>query len=224
MPIDPDKLVELSRSLNLEGKDLIDYLKEERDRERELRAESRARENDSREHEHMKLEVDMRRREEEREHELRLKTAELEIIKAGREVSAVSDQRSTLSCNSVQRPQPYTDGEDITSYIIRFDRIADLLQWNADVRAVQLGSLVQGRALQYYVNFDVNTIKTYDLLKRALLHAFRRSEDQYRKYSVALGLVLMKHLPNSLIAYRACLIFGSEVWICRANSIRLESS
>ena len=79
------------------------------------------------------------------------------------------------------RPLPYKDGEDITAYIERFERIAELLTWEKKEWAVRLGSLLQGKALSIFISLDSTVTANYDHLKKALLKGFRKTPDQYRR-------------------------------------------
>jgi hypothetical protein len=59
----------------------------------------------------------------------------------------------------------YRDGEDITSYIIRFERIAELLQLNRSSYAMRLGTFLTGKAVQIYAALSPDMTGDYDSLK-----------------------------------------------------------
>ena len=79
------------------------------------------------------------------------------------------------------KPVPYKDGEDITAYIIRFERIASMLGWNTDSWAVKLGSLLQGKALDVFSSLGVSVTSDYESLKENLLKGFKCTTEQYRQ-------------------------------------------
>ena len=79
------------------------------------------------------------------------------------------------------KPVPYKDGEDITAYIIRFERIASMLGWDKDSWAVKLGSLLQGKALDVFSSLGVSVTSDYESLKENLLKGFKCTTEQYRQ-------------------------------------------
>ena len=58
-------------------------------------------------------------------------------------------------CHDFTKPQSFKDGEDITAYFIRFERIAEMLQWTPDTWAIKIATLLQGQALEIYFSLDV---------------------------------------------------------------------
>ena len=72
------------------------------------------------------------------------------------------------------------DGDDINSFFIRFERIAELLNIDPNTYAVRLGTLLTGKAVNIYAALPIDTIKDYNLLKSALLHGFNKTPENYR--------------------------------------------
>ena len=69
------------------------------------------------------------------------------------------------------------DGEDITSYLSRFERVAELLDVDPASYAVRLGSLLTGKAAEMYTSLSADVTKDYKLLKKALLTGFNKTPD-----------------------------------------------
>ncbi|XP_076049187.1 uncharacterized protein LOC143029893 [Oratosquilla oratoria] len=82
----------------------------------------------------------------------------------------------------VKRPDlpMYQEGEDIASYLSRFERVANLLQIEEDSLAARLGSTLTGKAAELYSTFDLATISNFSLLKHALLTGFDKTPERYR--------------------------------------------
>ena len=74
----------------------------------------------------------------------------------------------------------YRDGDDISSFLVRFERIAELLNLDRNSYAVRLGTLLTGKAVSIYASLPLDVIKSYDLLKNALLTGFNKTPESYR--------------------------------------------
>ena len=145
--------------------------RDHKDRERDDRAAERN-------HERELSEIQDRNRALEREHEIRVLTLQNQI----REGEA-ANQNHNHSVNSTPLPRlpSYSDGEDITAYLIRFERIASLLQIDRETYAIHLGSLLSGKALQLYSALCPEITNNFEELKRALLAGFNKTPDSYRE-------------------------------------------
>ncbi|MPC32486.1 hypothetical protein E2C01_025797 [Portunus trituberculatus] len=73
----------------------------------------------------------------------------------------------------------YQEGEDIATYLIRFARVAGLLQIEPSTYAVRLGCLLTGKAADLYVSLSPETTEDYDTLKKSLLTGFKKTADGY---------------------------------------------
>ncbi|XP_076033642.1 uncharacterized protein LOC143020782 [Oratosquilla oratoria] len=82
----------------------------------------------------------------------------------------------------VKRPDlpTYQEGEDIASYLSRFERVANLLQVEEDSLAARLGSTLTGKAAELYSTFDLATTSNFSLLKQALLTGSDKTPERYR--------------------------------------------
>ena len=83
----------------------------------------------------------------------------------------------------------YTDQDEITSYLVRFERIAKLLTIPDADLAIHLGSLLSGRALDIYTGLSCDITEDYPTLKQALLSGFNRTPDYYRSQFKSLRIL-----------------------------------
>ena len=74
----------------------------------------------------------------------------------------------------------FKDGDDIVSFIIRFERIATLLKLTPESYAVRMGSLLSGKALKIYAAPSPEKTDDYTSLKAALLSGFNKTPESYR--------------------------------------------
>ena len=76
----------------------------------------------------------------------------------------------------------FNDGQDdIDSYLLRFERLADLHKWERANYHVYLGSSLRGHALKVYVSLPDDVLSDYDKVKEALLRAYSVDADSYRR-------------------------------------------
>ena len=93
----------------------------------------------------------------------------------GSSASGVSDLSSSLKLPNLR------DGEDISSFLIRFERMAELLTIPRGSYAVRLGAALSGRALDIYASLPADITNQYDSLKAALLKGFNKTAESYRR-------------------------------------------
>ncbi|XP_076064947.1 uncharacterized protein LOC143038987 [Oratosquilla oratoria] len=93
------------------------------------------------------------------------------------------DSRNQPSSQDIFVKQPdlptYQEGEDIASYLYRFERVANLIQVEEDLLAARLGSTLTGKAAELYSTFDLATISNFSL-QQALLTGFDKTPERYR--------------------------------------------
>ena len=87
-----------------------------------------------------------------------------------------------LPHDSVNRPTlpTYKEDEDIATYLVRFERVAQMLQLEEQSYAVRIGCLLTGKAAELYTSLPPSTTQDYQQLKEALLTGFSKSPDGYR--------------------------------------------
>ena len=84
--------------------------------------------------------------------------------------------------NNIEGPKfpLYREGEDISNFIVRFERIAALLNISQDSYAARLASSLTGKAVDIYASLTADMTENYQALKTALLVGFRKTPDTYR--------------------------------------------
>lgn len=162
-----DTLKGQALGLGLSGDDVLKFVFNQQNIEREERA---------REREERAKEIEREEREKEREERERVRQHELEMAK-------LRTQNSIISSNDpISKPTLpiYREGEDIGSFLIRFERIAKLLDVSEETYAVRLGSVLTGKCVDIYASLSDEVTSNYDLLKKALLTGFLKTPDSYR--------------------------------------------
>ena len=202
-PLDFDYWVTQGERLGLKDEGLLTFANEKLAKEEKKEADRLARE-DKKEADRLAREE---KKEEERiardlrvkERELHIKEQELEAEKQNRELErkrleleqkrleisgSGSGSGSTSADSSVikmPKMPAYTDGDDITAYLIRFENLATLSSWPIDTWATRLALLFSGTSLNVYSTLPDDVIHDYAKLKSAILLAFKKTQDQYRK-------------------------------------------
>jgi len=67
------------------------------------------------------------------------------------------------------------------SYLHRFERYAEKQKWSRDDWALNLSSLLKGKALDVYSRLARDDVFKYDVLKEALLKRYELTEQGFRK-------------------------------------------
>ena len=163
----------------------LDMETSERNEARRERERAHALDLDDRDKERRKDALEMEKsRVEERERE---RIFELEKLKIEKDIAEVSGstggnhRASSTATTTINSSMPvFRDGEDISSYIIRFERICQRSSLSKDMWAQHLGCLLSGKALKIYCSVPAATADNYDLLKEALLRGFSRTADALR--------------------------------------------
>ena len=165
MALDASALKALSESLNLSGEALLNYLSTQQEKEREERV------------------LDRELKAKELEDRAAERALERERIAAGTSRSNPEriPQREEIRDNPKIKLLSFKDGDDLTAYLTRFERVAALYNWDDSTKALQLGSLLEGRSLTIYSGLPDETLQSYTRLKEALNRAFRLSDEHHRK-------------------------------------------
>nr|XP_027232840.1 uncharacterized protein LOC113824300 [Penaeus vannamei] len=106
-----------------------------------------------------------------------------------------------LKGNDIAHLPVFKDGEDITSYLIRFERIANLLNFKEETYAIRLGSLLTGKAVDIYTSLPPETTADYQLLKKALLRDLRVFVKEHNVSSLADAVSLSDNWSSAHSAY-----------------------
>ncbi len=134
MELDIDSLVRLGEKMQLSGRDLSDFVgeqkklaREEQAIERAVRKEAEEGAERKREHERQKL-----IKERELEHEKAMIEMKLQLReKEGNKASSTSTGRSKMTVPAPRMP-PFSAGENLDAYLLRFERFARAQAWEVD--------------------------------------------------------------------------------------------
>ena len=182
-----------AEDIGFEGKDILEYVKEQQKLDREERAawrEDRKRADESEEKKRAdeikiqiaQIEAAKEQAKIEAEKELALKELELKAqqSQAGASLAATPPPRNK-DAKSPKLPSFVDEKDELDSYLLRFERYAENASWEKDTWAIKLSALLTGRAMDVYTRMSDADASDYDKLKKALLTRYNYTEDGYRK-------------------------------------------
>ena len=193
-----------AEDIGFEGKDILEYVKEQQKLDREeraawreaqkmqaqadvelakIRAEAEAEEKKrADEIRFAQIEAAKEQAKIEAEKELALKELELKAqqSQAGASLAATSPPRNK-DAKSPKLPSFIDEKDELDSYLLRFERYAENASWEKDTWAIKLSALLTGRAMDVYTRMSDADASDYDKLKKALLTRYNYTEDGYRK-------------------------------------------
>lgn len=178
--MDVQDIIGVGQTLGLEGEDLHQFVKETQARERDERAARREEEKAKREEAEAIRAFEERENKAKREHEIRMK--ELEISAAS--TTSQSVQPTVSHCYSKKGPKLQMfneDKDDMDSFLLRFERYADIQKYDRSEYAIYLSALLQGSALDVYTRLSATEANDYEVLKTALLKHYLLTEEGFRK-------------------------------------------
>ena len=155
-----DKWIELGREMSLEGKELMDFVKERENAAREERVQL-----------------------------LELKRNEIRILELKKDLGVSSKEegrQDTPTCTFASSCTPKLplfkeDVDDLDCYLNRFERYAQQQAWPKETWAVNLSALLTGKALEEYARLNVKDSQSYEKVCEALCKRFHLTEDGFRK-------------------------------------------
>ena len=183
-----------AEEIGFEGKDILEYVKEQQKLDREERAAWR-------EAQKMQAQADVelakiraaaeekRRADEikvqmakiEAEKELTLREMELKAQDQASASLAATPPPRNKDAKSPKLPSFVDEKDELDSYLLRFERYAENASWEKDTWAIKLSALLTGRAMDVYTRMSDAEASDYDKLKKALLTRYNYTEDGYRK-------------------------------------------
>ena len=198
-----------AEDLGFEGKEILDYVKDQQKLDREERAEWRKirmaelQGEDKKRADEIRIaqigaEAEEKKRADEirfaqieaakeqakieAEKELALKELELKAqqSQAGASLAATPPPRNK-DAKSPKLPSFIDEKDELDSYLLRFERYAENASWEKDTWAIKLSALLTGRAMDVYTRMSDADASDYDKLKKALLTRYNYTEDGYRK-------------------------------------------
>ena len=191
-----------AEDIGFEGKDIVEYVKEQQKLDREERAawrEERKRADEAEEKrradeirfaqieaakEQAKIEAAKEQAKLEAEKELKIKEMELQAqqaqVTASASLAATPPPRNK-DAKSPKLPSFIDEKDELDSYLLRFERYAKNASCEKDTWAIKLSALLTGRAMDVYTRMSDADASDYDKLKKALLTRYNYTEDGYRK-------------------------------------------
>ena len=198
-----------AEDLGFEGKEILDYVKDQQKLDREERAEWRKiwmaelQGEDKKRADEIRIaqigaEAEEKKRADEirfaqieaakeqakieAEKELALKELELKAqqSQAGASLAATPPPRNK-DAKSPKLPSFIDEKDELDSYLLRFERYAENASSEKDTWAIKLSALLTGRAMDVYTRMSDADASDYDKLKKALLTRYNYTEDGYRK-------------------------------------------
>ena len=191
-----------AEDIGFEGKDIVEYVKEQQKLDREERAawrEERKRADEAEEKrradeirfaqieaakEQAKIEAAKEQAKLEAEKELKIREMEFQAqqaqVTASASLAATPPPRNK-DAKSPKLPSFIDEKDELDSYLLRFERYAENASWEKDTWAIKLSALLTGRAMDVYTRMSDADASDYDKLKKALLTRYNYTEDGYRK-------------------------------------------
>ena len=193
-----------AEDIGFEGKDILEYVKEQQKLDREeraawreaqkmqaqadvelakIRAEAEAEEKKrADEIRFAQIEAAKEQAKIEAEKELALKELELKAQQSQASTSpAATPPPRNKDAKSLKLPSFIDENNELDSYLLRFERYAENASWEKDTWAIKLSALLTGRAMDVYTRMSDADASDYDKLKKALLTRYNYTEDGYRK-------------------------------------------
>ena len=193
-----------AEDIGFEGKDILEYVKEQQKLDREeraawrnirmakLQAEDKKRADES----HIKIQIaQIEAAKEQAKIEAAKEQAKIEAEKelALKELELKAQQNQASACLAATPPPRNKDAkspklpsfidekDELDSYLLHFERYAENASWKKDTWAIKLSALLTGRAMDVYTRMSDADASDYDKLKKALLTRYNYTEDGYRK-------------------------------------------
>jgi len=171
-------------------------------RRMDMEMEIRRMELEDREHERGEREREREREREERErdrqHQLELRRLELEAGIAG--IEPAQSHSPPFRVDTAIKLIPKFNEHDIESFLISFEKIAQLNAFPKDKYAAVLQAQLTGKALKVFTELSVQQCQDYKTLKDALLTAYSVVPEVYRKRFRS--MTMNRHETFSEFAFR----------------------
>ena len=165
-----------AENLGFEGKEILDYVKEQQKLDREERAVWK----------NIRME-ELQAEDKKRADDIRF--AQIEAAKEQAKIEAGKDSDSLAvtpsphnkDAKSPKLPSFIDEKDELESYLLRFECYAENASWEKDTGAIKLSVLLTGRAMDVYTRMSDADASNYDKLKKELLTRYNYAEDGYRE-------------------------------------------
>ena len=115
-----------------------------------------------------------------REHERALR--EMELASTHTSVASTTGTRApTFKVEAAVKLVPRFNENDVESFLLSFEKIAQLNEWPVEKYAAVLQAHLSGKALKVFTELTTEQCQNYDTLKAALLTAYSVVPEVYRK-------------------------------------------
>ena len=207
------KLTALGKEIGMEGKDLQDFLRDERAAWRERQAtEEREREEERRDREE-----ERRKREIIRRHEVEMAKIKLE---ESRNLSVVQESPGHATFKTAKLP-PFNENKDsIDAYLTRFEKHHEAMRTDKSNWAIYLAALLKGKALDVYSRLSSDEVHDYDALKSTLLCRYQLTEEGLKKKFYG----SKPEVGESCSQYMVRLENQLEKWLTNSGSTNIEKN
>ena len=196
--MDLPKLLEIGKELNLQGPDLLGFIKQREEADQKLKTEEaniareeriaeREAKREEAEREEKREEAKREAKRDELQHEREMLSLRIEADRA----RAVADESHHTVMESTREVRPsirapplprFRESEgNIDVYLQRFERYAAHEGWEHDCYAIYLSALLEGPALDIYHRMPSECANDYDALKEALLKRYSFTAQDFRK-------------------------------------------
>ena len=209
-PLSMEKFVSVGKEFGLEGKELMEFVKqkqmeeeqkekekferEERVRERELKkmameAEDKKRHLEAQE-KVMQFEAEDKKRhleaqEKVMQFEAEEKQRQFELEMKRLEIRSLNQEANENTESFHAKPpklQPFSEDKEKMDYFLeRFERFAIANKWKEETWAIRISALLTGKALEFYSRLPRQDSNDYNILKSGLLRYFDFTEEGYRR-------------------------------------------
>ena len=183
-----------AEDIGFEGKDILEYVREQQKLDREERAAWREAQKMQAQADvelaKIRAEAEEKRRADEIKVQMAKIEAEKELTLREMELKAQDQASASLAATPPPRnkdakspklPSFIDEKDELDSYLLRFERYAENASWEKDTWAIKLSALLTGRAMDVYTRMSDGDASDYDKLKKALLTRYNYTEDGYRK-------------------------------------------
>ena len=180
-----EKLTILAKEIGLEGKELQDFIRDERMAYREKQQYDREREKEQYDREREKEQYDKEYEMEHLKEKDKIRQHELELAKLRLEESmhqhSYSEQSSRIKVKAAKLPYFEEKQDNIDSYLTRFEKYHVTMKTPKEDWAIHLATLLKGKALEVYTRMSSEEGNNYDAVKMALLRRYQLTEESLKK-------------------------------------------
>ncbi|XP_078575255.1 uncharacterized protein LOC144861313 [Branchiostoma floridae x Branchiostoma japonicum] len=185
-----ERFVNLGKEMGYEGVALQEFVAKQQ--ELEIAKQALEREERALEREARKQAEEARKQAEEakRKHEIEIEEIRFKQMEHAHHLNLTApkvkmennDTDTGSAAAKAKKPSlpPFKEGEDIDSYLHRFERVARASEWKENTWAPYLSALLSGDALEVYSRLSDSDAGDYQKVKEAVLKRYKLTEKGYR--------------------------------------------